>query len=281
MICVFFNNTSNGPGKVAKNLIKGFKDLGVDFKKNPNIDEIKPTDKIISLQRSNIMNTNLINNAIIGPNICILPIENNIVMEQKYKKMIVPSEWVKNKYLKWLPEEKLFTWPVGIDTDLFNDKSDYEKTNDCLIYIKNRPNSDVNEVIKFLTSKNQTFDIIKYGSYNEQEFIRSISKSRYGIVIDNTESQGVAIEEMMSCNLPLLVWDTTLWDFRGPQYKVDATSIPYWDERCGEKFDKLEDMVNTYNRFINKLDSYKPREYVLENLSIKVCTNNILKLINE
>ena len=58
-----------------------------------------------------------------------------------------------------------------------------------------------------------------------------------------------------------------------------ATSVPYWDNRCGEYFYKKEEFEEKFNKFINKLDTYKPREYVLENLSVEKCAENFKKLI--
>ena len=279
MLNIYFNNSSRGPGKVYKNLLAGLNKLGVEYQ--PNNPTPSSDDVIVSLHRHNIINTGHITNAFIGPNICVLPIDNPITMKQQYKKAIVPSEWVKKLYMKWLPEDKLVVWPVGIDTDLFSDKSNKEKTNDCLIYFKRRSQGELNAVKELLKLKGQSFEVVEYGHYNEQQFIETISRSRYGIVLDNTESQGVAIEEMMSCNLPLLVWDVTHWVDRGEEYEVEATSIPYWDERCGLSFTNSEEIETIYDKFINDLKIFKPREYILENLSLEKCAQDLINITNE
>lgn len=279
MLNIYFTNKSRGPGKVYKNLISGLNKLDVKYELN----NPKPSsdDFIVSLHRHNIINTPMIKNAFIGPNICVLPIDNPIMMKQQYKKTIVPSEWVKKLYMKWLPEDKLVVWPVGIDTDLFSDKSNQTKSNDCLIYFKRRSQDELNTVKQLLTSKGQTFEVIEYGRYNEQQFIETISRSRYGIVLDNTESQGVAIEEMLSCNLPLLVWDVTHWSDRGPQHKVEATCIPYFDDRCGVSFTNWSDIETSYTNFINSLNAFNPREYILENLTLEKCAQDLIDITNQ
>ena len=60
---------------------------------------------------------------------------------------------------------------------------------------------------------------------------------------------------------------------------IPATVIPYWDERCGEYFYKVEEFETTYNKFITKLENYKPREYILENLSPQKCGERFIKLV--
>jgi hypothetical protein len=62
---------------------------------------------------------------------------------------------------------------------------------------------------------------------------------------------------------------------------ISATSIPYWDNRCGEYFHKLNELSNTYTRFIANLMNYNPREYILENLSMEVCEKKFINLINK
>lgn len=272
MVNIFYNSISNGPGKVVTNLLLGLNKLNIQHKTNQLISE---DDKLLVLQEHQALFIPTSNDKIIGPNICTLPIDNHYVMSQNYKKMIVPCEWVKDLYMKWLPEDKLLVWAVGINTDLFYDMSEEKKEIDCLVYFKRRNEADLNSVISFLKSKNQTYEIIRYGSYQEEHFINTLKKSRYGIVIDKCESQGVAIEEMMSTNLPLLVWDTTIWDDRGEEYAVSATSVPYWDERCGVKFNNLDDLNDSFNKFINKKNDFKPRNYILENLGLEICAKNI------
>jgi DNA-directed RNA polymerase subunit N (RpoN/RPB10) len=67
----------------------------------------------------------------------------------------------------------------------------------------------------------------------------------------------------------------------GSRYQpIPCTSVPYWDERCGEIFYKQEEFETQYDEFINKLDTYKPREYILENLGVEKCAENFKKLIS-
>ena len=275
MINLSYNYISNGPGKVVSNLIKGLSNVGAEFTTNQpfNLDH-----NLLVLQETNLLYAETNKQKIIGPNICTLPIDNQFVMTQNYKKMIVPSEWVKQLYMRWLPESKLFVWAVGIDTDYFYDMSNEVKDIDCLIYFKRRDENELKQIISFLASKNQTYEIIKYGSYSEVEFMNVLKRSKYGIVIDKCESQGIAIEEMMSTNLPLLVWDTPVWDDRGEAFKIEATSVPYWDERCGGKFTRFEEINDTFNAFIENKNNFSPRNFILEHLSLEHCANN---LINE
>ena len=50
-----------------------------------------------------------------------------------------------------------------------------------------------------------------------------MQKAKYGIILDAHESQGFAIEEALSCNVPLLVWNTK---FMSQEYGSRYENIP-------------------------------------------------------
>lgn len=226
---------------------------------------------------------------IFGPHFCVLPNENLYSINVKRNNVIYiqPSQWCidfyKNNYDLVLNFAS-FPFPVNIDkfTPDNSDDSDNNKTQ-ILIYYKHRKNEELSFLIRKLTQKNlNDITIINYSNkYDENYFIMNIKKSRFGIVLDAHESQGFAIEEMMSCNLPLFVWGVTnLNQENGVEYPpYPATTIPYWDSRCGEVFYDSSDFDETFNIFLSKLDSYKPRDYIVENLSVKPCAERLQKLI--
>ena len=268
---------TNGPGKVLKNLMLGLNELNIPYTFNEP--PVKDSYKI-SLTHTSIMDSSFVEELLVGPNVCVIPPENGKIMEMKYKKCIVPSEWVYHLYRKWLPEDKLSIWPVGIDTNLFQDTSSHMKTNDCLIYLKRRGSFDLETIKNFLDSKHQTYKLISYGSYDEGEFIKLLSESRYCIMIDSSESQGVAAGEIMSSNLPMLVWDIKEWVDYGDQLRCPSSSVPYWDNTCGEKFYTIGSLNETFTKFIENLHSYQPRNFVLNNLNVSKQVTELIKIFN-
>lgn len=268
MIQILAGNLNFGPGKVFKNLTAGLDLLNVEYVVNPN--SLDPTSPCYCLSPHPFLlsHPHLMS---IGPNICVLPIDMDVVMEQRYKNFIVPCKWVYDKCARWLPKEKIKIWPVGIDTGQF--KPSYEKSNDCLIYVKNRSEHEVEAAKKLVQRSGHSYKVIEYGSYKEAEFIDLVRKSVFCFVVGNTESQGIALQEIMSCNVPLFVWDKTKWDHRGPEFEVDATTVPYWNDKCGAKFSTKSDNplpeLNLHFRiFCQNLSKYQPRQYILENLNL-------------
>jgi len=267
MIDILYSYNQNGPGKVVSNLKKGLDLLGISYRENPS--EINSTSKAIALQWHENITKYEPKNILIGPNVCTLPTDNEFIMSQKYHKVIVPSEWVKNLYSKWIPEDKMFVWPVGIDTSFFADKSQNEKEFDCLLYYKRRSLEELKVVKEILKNNKQKFNILEYGQYSESQFLDLISKSKYVFMLDNCESQGIAIQEIMSTNTPMFVWDVEYWSDRGDEFKVEASSIPYWDERCGMYETQVELINQNFSLFLQKFGFFKPRDYILNNLTLE------------
>jgi glycosyltransferase involved in cell wall biosynthesis len=150
------------------------------------------------------------------------------------------------------------------------------------VYFKRRKPDELNAILNLLQSKNIEFRLFDYVSrYSEEEYITYLQNSKYGIWLDAHESQGFALEEALSCNVPLLVWNvTSMNQEEGANYNdIPASTIPYWDERCGEYFYNANELENSFNKFLSKIDTYKPRDYVLENLSFSVCEEKLVNMI--
>ena len=75
-------------------------------------------------------------------------------------------------------------------------------------FFKRRKISELNFLKSFLENKNIKYKIFDYTStYKENNFINYLKDSKYGIWLDASESQGFALQEALSSNVPLLVWN--------------------------------------------------------------------------
>ena len=196
----------------------------------------------------------------------------------------MPSKWCVELWNNFNININIYSMPFPVDTDKFNGELE-RNTDEIVIYFKNRNPKDLFYIINYLNTKglnNLTIFDYKKG-YKEEYFMEVIRRAKFGIVIVASESQGFAIEEMMSSNLPLLVWNVSSMtqEFNSNYSNFKATSIPYWDNRCGEFFYNIDELDDKMNLFINKLgsNSYNPREYVIDNIGLEVCSKQFKELI--
>lgn len=252
-----------------------------------NINDIKNYDIIYS--PNNFINTNLYPNKkfIFGPHFSVFP-DNKLLQINNTNNnsiYIQPSDWVRDLWINMNAQQylpiKTFSFPVEVDKFRPIENNQKDKV---FIYFKRRNPEELLFIENFLNMKNINYKIFDYvKKYKEEDYITCLQNAKYGIIIDAHESQGFAIQEALSLNIPLLVWNVHFMSQEhGANYPdIPCTNIAYWDERCGEYFYKKEDFEKTYNKFINKLDTYKPREYILENLSPEKCAERFIKLIND
>lgn len=222
---------------------------------------------------------------IFGPQFSVFPDNKLHVIKGPKTVYNLLSNWVVNIWNKneLCNNLKLITLPFGVDTEKFIDNKSITEKNRVIVYFKHRNPQDVHFIERFLKNKNIEYTLFSYNTrYDENNYIHCLQNSKFCIWVDAHESQGFALQEALSCNVPLLVWNITSMNQEyGSNYQnLPATTIPYWDERCGEVFYNVNELEEVYNKFIDNLEKYKPREYILENLSIDVCENKLIELIN-
>jgi len=270
--------TMNGPHKVVDNLIKSLEQEKIEYAINEEKYEhnfLVQYDATAHEKHSKIEQ----DTTIIGPQVWMFDGYGQFLIENQnyYKKIIAPSEWVKNKFITKfnLPEDKLAVWPVGIE-EFDNIR---EPNYDCLIYFKRRDQSELDAVKKFLVSNGLSYRMVEYGTYGEDGFKQLVNSAKFCFLINGTESQGIAVQEIMSMGVPIIAWDIKEWLDQGEAYRVPATSIPFWDERCGEKFFTVDEMGQTFDNFYARINDYNPKDYVKENLSFESSVKTLLDIL--
>ena len=271
MIGLFHGGVSskNGPGKVAMNLMAGLNILGVDFAKN----EEKEINGCLASWSPRYKD--LPRETLVGPNLMTLPSDDPAVWHY-FDNFVVPCEWVQNKYEKYtLPSNvKLHQWAVGIDTDLFSPKG--KSRSKCMVYSKRGCPKNLEVIEKTLTSLKMDYVVLNYGSYTELDLLSAGEQSLFAILNTSTESQGIAYQEILSMGIPCYAVDKKVWDDQ-PGYSFPATSVPYFDDRCGIKHENLSRL----GEFLDKLSTFKPRDYILDNLTLELSAKKYLDLLQK
>ena len=198
---------------------------------------------------------------------------------QYYKKLIVPSISPKISFVdQGFVEEKISIWPVGIkDIDI------NRTGNKILVYHKQRSDEDLKFIIDTLQSIGYEYEILRYGYYSQDQFYSCLENCCRGIIIGRPETQGIAYQEMMSSNLPLLLWDVREWydyNLPSPYQKYPQPSLShYFSDECGEKFYDKTDFEEVFIKFMGL--TYSPKEYVKKELSYTVSVKRLLSLFEE
>jgi hypothetical protein len=105
-----------------------------------------------------------------------------------------------------------------------------------------------------------------YGKYKEEDMIHVARKSQFAIWISGTESQNIALLEVLSMGVPVYVWEQTEQSYGG-QVMTGLSNAPYFDSRCGI----IHDGMGRFEEFLTNVRAgkYAPRDYVVEQFSLE------------
>ena len=175
--------------------------------------------------------------------------------------------------------------PFAIDTEKFApiDNGASKTREEVFVYFKRRHPAELDALCQFLTHRGVKFRVFDYvRKYDEADYLDFLqTRAKCGIWLGSHESQGFALQEALSCNIPLLVWNATYMsqEHGGNLPDIPASTIPYWDERCGEYFTMFYQLEDIFWKFISKIEDgkkYKPREFIMENLTTEICETRFL-----
>lgn len=300
-VSLFYENDSHrGPGKVAQNLILGLKKIGISL--HSQYDSRQPWKYSGYLQNCHFETLSYFAETkrpvLMGPNLFVVPTDNPYICTS-FKNFVVPSNWVKDFYQTFdlMKDKNIFSWSVGIDTDTWNFGGPI--TNDpldCFIYFKNRSKQDLAIVEAICKKFKLKYEILRYGSYKEEDLWRTCLRTKankgFAILLTGTESQGIAYMQILSCDIPCYVFNNPTWKSEDGKYTAPATSVPYWDPRCGYITDNVN--FEHFNEFLAKLHQpaaflgpdkiyqrqfFKPREYILENHTLEISAKKYYDLL--
>ena len=83
----------------------------------------------------------------------------------------------------------------------------------------------------------------------------------------------MAYQEALASNVPVLAWDNGYW--LDPLWRrvsdkmIKASSVPFFSEECGERFNDLAGFEPALERFLERLPGFEPRRYVTSVLSMQ------------
>ena len=277
-----FRKKSTWPSKVAKNLIKGLKLINESYIINwdPNVYKniiVIDDEKYLSYLK-NIRDLEIL----IWP---IISKKWSEIWDIDYR-FIYPSNWVKNIWDKYHRHKNSIRRPVWIDTYAYKNK--LNKKDRVLIYTKRRTDDELNYVCWILNKLNIKYVHIDYTKwYKENNFIKQLNHTKYAIWIWWSESHWIALEEILSMNIPILVWDVKkvingekkeLFSkyYSDEELNEFATSAEYFDDTCWIKFYDKEDVEMNIKHMEEFYNQYKPREYILKNLSLEKQARELL-----
>lgn len=265
------SGTNDGPSKLAQNLMTGLTRCGVDVRCNEVCEFNGCLQSWAPAYRC------LPQNTLMGPNLVITPSDDADIWGRHHS-FIVPSTWVKRLYERYdvTRGHTLTVVSAGVDTDVFSGHK--RPTQDAFIYFKNRSHADLASIETALQRRGMSYSAVHYGQYHEAELVATAQKSRFCILLTGTESDGIAVKEIMATNTPCFVCNTSVWRY-GSYPESPSSAVPWFDATCGVVVERFCD--DAFDRFCQQLQLYEPRKYILEHHTLELSARKYVEAVLE
>lgn len=221
-----------------------------------------------------------------GPHFSIFPDERMNIIKGLMTTYVVPSEWTKRLYDGFTICDGLHVavLPFAVDVNKFTPTRQMSERNCVFVYHKSRTTDELNAVCNELSKRGIAYNTFRYGSYDERDYLEYLRKCKWGVWVGAHESQGFALQEALAMDIPLFVWNVRCLSQEhgrnNPKY--EATTISYWDDRCGEAFHDQNEIPSVMDVFLEKVGEgvYSPRNFVLEHLSPDACERKLAQVVS-
>jgi hypothetical protein len=286
---------TSGVEKVFVNLGKGLDQLKVAYDVNLPFEKIKPGEPVVVLGNGKyaLDGYKQPNPVIAGIALVTHPAQwPGLCEEYPVAKYLQHSAWTRNIYIPWYGADKCELWAAGIDTEKWSPAGKSIKKFDLLVYNKIMWNKQQTgdelrlPILKKIEQSGLSYREITYGQYQETEFHNLLQQCKGMIFLCEHESQGFAICEALSMNVPVLAWDQGFWldpnRFTwGELNPVPASSVPFFSDKCGMRFGDPQEFDKLIEVFWAGIENniFNPREYILETLTLKKSAERMLQII--
>jgi glycosyltransferase involved in cell wall biosynthesis len=283
-----------GVDQMFANLCLGLDRIGVPYVVNLPFRELKPDDHVgvLGRGRHSLDGYDRSNPIVAGIGLMTHPSEWPTLCEEYPVALYLQhSQWATDVYRPYF-KERCRTWPVGIDTQMWQPAHISERRVDFLIYDKILWQREqvvpalLTAIREELARRKLTFVDIRYGAYSEPEYQASLASCRAMIFLCEHESQGLACQGALASDVPVLAWDQgryldpnrVAWG----QPDVPATSVPYFDDRCGLTFRDVGEFPRALAQFLDleRSCAFAPRSFIVERLTLEKCSANFLDLMD-
>lgn len=285
-----------GQRRVFQNLCAGFDRLGLSYRVNDyRYVKCHPHEIACIIGKPHVLDKIAWGNPIIfGAAVFSHPSDDPMLLHRlPIAKIVVPGEWIRVMWEKYYGD-RVVSWPVGIDTEEWQPSPKVAQDIDILLYDKVRWQREHHEphlihpIQQYLEQQGLKVAVLRYGKYREPEFRELLSRTKAMIFLCEHETQGIAYQQALASGVPILAWDRGgFW--QDPVYFPDrvqfapVSSVPYWDDRCGIKFETIEQFPERFDLFFQqvKQQQFDPRTYIVENLTLEQCAQQYLHIVQQ
>jgi hypothetical protein len=285
---------SQYPGHFAlvRSVVEGLRAIRADFNFNPrSFGELArvvyaPANEALR-QAIDMKRRGAVDYIVAGPvNALFADESNGILQEPEIDLVIVPSEWTIDFY-RGVPAlvAKSRVCPCGVDAELWK-PAGHAKERAAVVYWKSGSDSFCEAVEAIVRSAG--LEPLRFrsrhgehGIFTPAAYQDALNRAAIGVFLSTFETQGIALAEAWSMNVPTVVWDPQgEAEWRGRTFK-SGSSAPFLTPSTGIAFRTTGDLEPALGRALSGLADFQPRAWVLAHMTDAVCAEMLYRLIRD
>jgi hypothetical protein len=275
---------------VVRSVVEGLRAIDADFNFNPRrtceLGRVVYAPENAALrQAAGFKRHGKVDYLVAGPVNALFPDEaDGVLLTPEIDCLIVASEWARGLYLD-APQlvEKFVACPCGVDTRFWQPTGRPRK-NIALVYWKSGNESfcrGVEEVVVNcgLEPRRLRSAHGEHALFAPDDYRRRLDESAIGVFLSTFETQGLALVEAWSMDVPTAVWDpqaTTEW--RGRTFQA-GSSAPYLTPMTGRRWRTIDELEPTLRNMLAERSTFQPRAWVLANMTDAICARALYEII--
>ena len=281
------------PGHYAlvRSVVEGLRAIGADFNFNPRrISDIArvvyaPSNEGL-LQAAALKRQGRVDYLVAGPvNGLFINEAGGVLQMPEIDRLIVAHEWA-IELLGDAPavRAKCRPCPCGVDADLWQPSAGGTRRNLAVVYWKNGDEAfceQVEGIVRACGLEPRRLRSLhgEHAMFNPDDYRRLLDGCAIGVFLSAFETQGIALAEAWSMDVPTVVWDPQgAANWREHRF-VSRSSAPYLTPATGRLWRTLDEFEPVLRQALADHDSFRPRDWVLAHMTDAICSAALLKII--
>ncbi len=271
---------SKYPGHYAlvRSVVEGLRTIGADFNFNPR--RMSDLARVVYapaneglLQAAELKRRGAIDYLVAGPvNALFLDECDGVLRLAEIDRLIVAHEWAL-ELVRDAPEvvAKSVACPCGVDADLWKPTA-RERTNIAVVYWKSGDEAFCEQVERVVRACGLEPRRVRsrhgdHEIFTPDDYRRLLDEAVVAVFLSTFETQGLALVEAWSMNVPTVVWDPQgPAEWRGHHFQA-RSSAPYLTAATGRLFRSIDDFEPVLRAALAERSTFGPREWVLANMT--------------
>jgi hypothetical protein len=281
-----------GHHALVRSVVEGLRAIGADFNFNPRrASEIArvvyaPANEALR-QAAALKRGGRIDYLVAGPVNAMWPdAEDGILQMPEIDRLIIAHEWAR-EFFRDAPAllAKTRPCPCGVDPAVWR-PSGAPRTATAVVYWKSGDLAfceQVEAIVRRCGLEPRRLQSLhgEHAMFRPEDYRQLLDGAAIGVFLSTFETQGLALAEAWSMDVPTLVWDpqgTAVW--RGRAF-ASRSSAPYLTPETGRRWRTLDELEPVLRGALADRAAFQPRAWVLAHMTDAICSAALLEIIRD